>query len=159
VGILACAGSAAHAQTEHWKEYDFAEDGFSITLPDSPKPHTDTTVPDMTVYTVSLAPKTMLTLRVAHLKRDCSSTLGQLRSGASQGKDAIDPKSVRDVAIDGHPGLEYQWKREGGPTIADRFYCVNGRFYSFSMSWPTGQPEPAATKRAIDSFRLLPAMR
>lgn len=155
LSVLACAAVAvAQQQPEHWKEYIFAEGGFAITLPEAPKPHTDASIPDMTVYS---APKAMLTLRVSHQNRDCSNTLGQLRNGASQGKSGIDSTSVRELSIEGYPGLEYEWRREGGFTAADRFYCVNGKFYSFSTSWHTGQSELEAARKAIDSFRLLPA--
>jgi len=138
-----------------WKEYLFADDGFAITLPDEPNPHTDPTLPEMTVYTPSLLSNAKLTLRVSHQNRDCAATLAQLKDGALQGKEGIDPSSVKDVSIDGHAGLEYQYSSNAYLVSSDRFYCVNGRFYAFSTNWPSTPPRPEGVDRVIKSFRLL----
>jgi hypothetical protein len=145
----------AEPHMDSWKEYTFADDGFAITVPESPNPHPDATLPDMTVYTVSVQPGTRLSLRVSHQKRDCASTLAQLRDGALKGKSGIDPSSVKDVRVDGHLGVEYQYKDDSGLFSAERFYCVNGMFYMFSARWPSSQPQPAAVERIVSSFRLL----
>jgi hypothetical protein len=146
----------AQRHTAPWKEYVFADDGFAITLPDIPHPHPDTTLPEMTVYTVSLQSDAKLSLRVSHQSRDCDATLAELKDGALKGKSGIDPTSVKDVSVDGHPGVEYQYGL-GDRSSSDRFYCVNGRFYSFSCSWSNTHPRPAAVARAVSSFRLLQA--
>jgi len=57
-----------------------------------------------------------------------------------------------DVSIDGYLGVEFQYANRSS---SDRFYCVNGRFYTFSSSWPSTQPCPAAITRIVNSFRLL----
>jgi len=157
VSILSWAALAlAQRQTAPWKEYVFADDGFAITVPDVPYPHPDTQLPEMTVYTVSLQSDVKLSLRVSHQNRDCDATLAELKDGALKGKSGIDPSSVKDLFVDGHPGVEYQYGL-GDRSSLDRFYCVNGRFYSFSSSWSHNQPRPAAVARAVSSFRLLKA--
>jgi len=138
-----------------WKEYVFADDRFAITLPDTPKPHADATLPEFTVYSVSLAGNAMLSLRVSHQDRDCAATLAQLKDGALNGKSGINPSSVKNPSIDGNQGLEYEntVSRDGGSS--DRFYCVNGRFYAFSIRWLGTQVPPASVDRVLSSFRLL----
>jgi hypothetical protein len=61
---------------------------------------------------------------------------------------------VKDVSIDGYLGGEFQYANRSS---SDRFYCVNGRFYTFSSRWPSTQPCPAAITRIVNSFRLLNA--
>lgn len=147
----------AQRQIASWKEYVFADDGFAITLPDSPSPHSDAALPEMTVYTVSVTRNAKLSLRVSHEDRNCAETLAQLKDGALKGKSGIDPSSVRNVSVDGHPGVEYQYKLDADRSFSDRFYCVNGRFYAFSSNWPGSGPRPAGVLRIISSFRLLDA--
>ncbi|HSZ02631.1 MAG TPA: hypothetical protein VK788_24260 [Terriglobales bacterium] len=138
-----------------WKEYVFAADGFAITLPANPHPHPDATLPDVTVYTVSLPPNANLSLRVSHQDRDCASTLAQLKEGGLQGKANIDPASVKDVAVAGHQGVEYQYKVSPNFTSSDRFYCVNGKFYIFSIRWLGNEEQPSTATRVVGSFRPL----
>jgi len=144
-------------KTASWKEYIFADEGFAITLPDETNPHPDATLAETTVYTVSMSPETKLSLRVSHQNRDCAATLAQLKDGALKGKSGIDPSSVMEVSISGYPGVEYQYKLDAGFFSSDRFYCVNGRFYTFSIAWPLNQSRPAAATRVVNSFRLLQA--
>jgi len=133
------------------------DDGFAITLPYAPAPHQDAGLPEMTVYTVSLPSEANLSLRVSHQKRDCATTLEQLKNGGLEGKSGIDASSVKDVSVNGHPGVEYQYKLGPDRVSSDRFYCVNGRFYAFSISWPSNKSRPAAVTRIVNSFRLLNA--
>lgn len=85
-----------------WKEYVYAEDGFAITLPEDPHPHPDASLADTTVYTVVVPPQGNLSLRVLRQERDCAATL----DGGLKGKAGIDPLSVKEVSVAGHPGLE-----------------------------------------------------
>jgi len=147
----------AHHQIASWKEYVFADDGFAITLPEAPSPHPDAALPEMTVYSVSVAPGARLSLRVSHEDRNCAETLAQLKDGALRGKSGIDPSSVTGVSVDGHPGLEYRYRVDTELSSSDRFYSVNGRFYTFSSNWTGSGPPPAGVLRSISSFRLLGA--
>jgi len=58
-------------------------------------------------------------------------------------------------SLDGHSGFEYQWKKSSAYNILERWYCVDGRLYIFSVSWPSAWPFPAAATRILSSFRLL----
>lgn len=147
----------AQHQIASWKEYVFANDGFAITFPESPNPHPDAALHEMTVYSTFVTPGARLSLRVSHENRNCAETLAQLKDGALKGKSGIDPSSVTDVSLDGHPGVEYQYKLDTDLSSSDRFYCVNGRFYTFSSNWPGRGPRPADVLRIISSFRLLDA--
>jgi hypothetical protein len=138
-----------------WKEYIFADDRFAITLPEEPNPHTDATLPDFTVYSVSLPGNARLSLRVSHQDRDCAATLAELKEGALKGRSGVDPSSVMNPSIDGTQGLEYKYTFNGGPVQSDRFYCVSGKFYAFSTRWFGGQVRPASVERVFASFRLL----
>ena len=151
------APALAQRQNASWKEYTFADDGFAITLPDATTPHPDATLPETTVYTVSVPPDAKLSLRVSHQDRDCATTLAQLKDGALKGKAGIDPSSLIEISINGYPGVEYQYKLGPGFYSSDRFYCVNGRFYMFSIAWPLNQSRPATAMRVLNSFRLLQA--
>ena len=151
--VLSYIGLAG-AQTPSWKEYVFADDGFAITVPASPREHADPDNPEFTVYSLPPPDKAILNLRVSHQNRDCASMLAQLKEGALRGESGILPSSVRTPSLGGSPGLEYEWT---GPvhTSSDRFYCVSGKFYAFSASWPRGTDRPSVIIRAISSFRLL----
>jgi len=137
-----------------WKEYVFADDGFAITLPGTPEPHSDPSLPEFTVYSVPLPDNAMLSLRVSHQQRDCTATLAQLKDGALKGKSGIDPSSVRSPAINGNQGLAYQYTTGRDRVSSDRFYCVNGRFYAFSITWLGTKVAPVSVERALSSFRL-----
>jgi hypothetical protein len=121
----------AKRRTPLWKEYVFADDGFAITLSEAPNPHPDAALPDMTVYTVSVLPGAILSFRVSHENRDCMKGLAQLKDDARKGKSDGDPSSVKEVSIDGYLGVEFYYANRSS---SDRFYCVNGRFYTFSSS-------------------------
>ena len=148
-------GKPRQRQVVLWKEYIFADDGFAITLPEAPSTNSDPSLPEMNVFTVSVLPDTKLRLQVSRQNRDCSATLAQLRDGAIQGKSGADPKSVKEVSIDEHPGLEYQYRNGTERSLSDRLYCVNGKFYWFSSNWPSAQPRPSGVDRILSSFRLL----
>jgi hypothetical protein len=153
--VLWAALALAQRQAASWKEYVFADDGFAITFPETPRPHLDQKHPEMTVYTVFTLASAKLSLGVLHDNRDCAATLAELKDGALKGKSAIDPSSLKDLSIDGHPSVEYQYKASAGRVSSDRFYCVNGHFYSFSFEWPISTSRPASISRIINSFRIV----
>jgi len=159
VSALSFAALAfSQSEKTQWKEYVFASDGFALTLPYAPKPHPDANLADATVYTIDLpnADDGTVTLRVLHQPRDCLATLGQLKEGALTGRaPGADASSVKDVFIDGHPGMEYQWKVSPARVVLERHYCIDGRFYTFSTAWPSAYPLPAAATRIMKSFRLV----
>jgi hypothetical protein len=110
------------------------------------------------MYTVHFSLDCGLTLRVDHEKRECAATLNALKVGAllnKQPKQPINPFSVRDISLGEYLGLEYEFRTAPGYQVYDRFYCVDGRFYTFTAQWAVGQPRPAAVNRAIESFKIL----
>lgn len=141
-----------------WKEYAFPADGFAITLPHAPEPHTAVAFPDATAYTVELPglEDCKMVLRVTRRPRDYSIFVRALRDGILRGKDRdTDAASVKDLSTDGHPGFEYLRKVNARYTSLDRYYCVDGRLYAFSTGWLSAFPLPVAAKRILDSFRFL----
>ena len=142
-------------QSRSWKEYVYADDGFAVTLPSAPVPHKDPANPTMNVYTVALGADSWLSLRVDHQNRDCATTLAELRNGALKGKSGIDPSSIKDVSVGGHAGLEYEYSPAADRISSDRFYCVNGHFYAFSVGRPISKTRPVAVDRIISSFRIV----
>jgi len=77
-------GGSRQRQIVSWREYIFANDGFAMTLPDAPITLSDATLPEMTVYSVSVLPDSKLSLHVSHQDRDCAATLAQLKDGAQR---------------------------------------------------------------------------
>jgi hypothetical protein len=147
-------------QSSTWKEYLYADDGFAITLPSAPTPHKDPANPNINVYTVPLGVDSWLSLRVDHQNRDCAATLAKLKDGALEGKSGIDSSSTKDVSTGGYAGLEYEYRPAANRISSDRFYCVNGHFYAFSVARPISKSRPAALDRIINSFRIVnPAAR
>ena len=169
---LVCAASlpvlvCSQVEKMPWKEVVYTTDGFALTAPYPPLPQLDADIMDTTVYTVHVpnAKDAGLTLRVLHRARDCSAALGRLKdklNGKTPGVDAssvrapgVDAASVKDVSIERHPGLEYQWKVNSSTLGLERHYCVKDRLYMFSATWPSVNPLPATVKRIMNSFRLV----
>lgn len=154
--VFIAAQVPAYAQQAwHWKEYVYERDGFAITLPVAPEPHTDPSLPTATVYTVHLSSGSVLSIRALQDSRQCSDTLGQLKNGALSGKQpGIDLASIKSISVAGQPGVEYSSQMAGRKTH-ERYVCANGSYYIFTGRWPSGQPQPAAITRIMDSLRLL----
>jgi hypothetical protein len=138
-----------------WKEYVFGDDGFAIMFPEAPRPHADATFPEFTVYSVFLPGDAFLSLRVSHQNRDCAAPLTQLRNDILNGKSGIDPSSVKNPTINGNEGLEYEYSVRPDGGSSERFYCVNGRLYAFSIQWHGTEVPPASVERVLSSLRLL----
>jgi hypothetical protein len=146
----------AFAQHEEpkWKEYTYPADGFALTAPTVPKPHDSSVLPGATAYAIELGANTGVMLK-AKVTSDCSVFLARLKEGILAGKAAdVDPSSLRDLSLDGQPGLDYIYKRPFN-TILERYYCGNNRLYIFSASWPRAQPFPDAAMRVLKSFRFV----
>jgi hypothetical protein len=147
-------------QSWSWKEYVYADDGFAVMLPSAPVPHKDPANPAMNIYSVPFGVGSALSLRVDHQNRDCAAILAELKDGALKGKSGINPSSIKDVSVGGHAGLEYEYSAAAVRISSDRFYCINGHFYAFSVVRPISKSRPAALDRIINSFRIVnPAAR
>lgn len=149
-GVTSIQGSSSS-----WKEYAFSDDGFAIMFPETPSLHLDMQLPDVTVYTVSPQPGAKLSLRVSHQDMDCAANLTRLKDHSPKSDAGADPSSVKDISIDGFPGIEYQYRLSSESSSYDRYYCARGKFYIFSSGWSGSQTMPANIKRIIDSFHLL----
>jgi hypothetical protein len=153
--LIAAHVSAYGQQRWHWKEYVYERDGFAITLPLTPEPHSDPNLPSATVYTVHFSADDALSIRALQDPRPCADTLGTLKSGALGGKQpGVDLASVKEITVAGYPGVEYSTRNAGRNTF-ERYVCANGSYYIFTARWPSGQPRPAAFTRIVESLRLL----
>lgn len=142
-------------QAWHWKEYVYERDGFAVTLPQAPNPHTDPSLPSATVYTIHFSTESGLSIRALPDPRPCADTLGQLKSGALGGKQTgVDLASVKEISVAGYSGVEYSTHRPDWNTY-NRYVCANGSYYIFTARWPSGKPRPAAIDRIVGSLRLL----
>lgn len=145
--LIILLGSFSTAQSkETWKEYSYPEDGFAITLPTPPNTHPDRNIPNATAYSVSLTPDFAFTLRVVRESRDCSLVLGKLRTANP---------SVKDVTIDGHPGVEYESDVSTERVVRLRYYCLNGRTYILAVNRERNSLLLPAAAKIINSFRLV----
>ena len=145
------------AKPSEWKEYVYPTAGFAVILPSDPKPHDDNEYSGMTTYSVHVTPQIGLTLRVTSYKKDCISTLNEIREKARRGDDPnLVPGSFNDVTVRGYPGLEWQSTPPTAPfTQYDRQVCVDGQFYMFSARWLKTVPKPQSVQRIVDSLRFL----
>jgi hypothetical protein len=131
-------------------------DGFAVNFPYPPNIHPDPQTPSTTVYTVGFEGG-VVSFRVIKQDRDCNNTLGLLKNGALAGQQpGIEKSSIIDSPVSGYPALAYRFKADANRTTYQRFVCVNGTFYAFSVGWPTAREMPAAATRIVDSLRFLP---
>src|SRR5579872_3676374 len=139
----------------HWKEYVYERDGFAVTLPQAPNPHTDPSIPSATVYTIHLSSESALSVRALRDPRPCTETLGQLKSGALGGQEpGVDLASVKEISVAGYSGVEYSTHKPDSNTY-NRYLCANGSYYVFTAGWPSGTARSAAIDRIVGSLRLL----
>jgi len=148
--------ATAQQSRSSWKEYVNQEEGFAVTVPESPTHHPDASTPEFMVYAIPMPNKIVLNLRVSNRKHDCGEFLDQLKHNLLAPNSGIDPATVKTLSIDGNPGLEYQWISPLH-TNSDRYYCVEGKFYVFSASWAKHESQPASIEQVEKSFRLLNA--
>ena len=160
IGLVALAVSGfVFGQQENptWKEYTSPADGFALTVPAPPTPHDSPVLPGATAYAIRLeAADSGVVLRVTKKAPDCSDVISRLKKRVLEGiNSGAGPSSAKDLSLNGHPGFEYQWKQSSAYNVFERWYCVDGRLYVFSVNWPSAQPFPAAATRILNSFRLL----
>src|SRR5579864_5709943 len=150
------ASELAFGQQEKqiWKEYKYPADSFAVTAPTAPKPHASPALPGATAYAVQLGTDTGVVVR-AKTTPDCSRVIPRQKETLLLSKDAnVDRSSLKDLSLDGHAGLEYQWKTPAN-TVLERWYRIDGHLYILSVSWPSGQPFPEAATRILNSFKFV----
>jgi PPIC-type PPIASE domain len=140
-----------------WKEYVYPSAGFAITLPSDPHPHDDPTASGITVYTVHLLPRAVVTFRATSYRQDCGTGLNKTRELARSGAEPNLVKgSFKDVTVQGYSGLEWQLAVPAvGFAEYGRNVCVEGRFYIFEARWPVGKEMPHSIRRILNSLRFL----
>jgi hypothetical protein len=149
--------AAAQTGKTEWKELIYASDGFALTAPYPPLPHADAQIPDTNTYTVNIPQEnSSVTLRVMRQPRNCDATFKQFKDLAKVVENHVDISSLKDLTIDGYPGLEYR-AQSSDTTEFSRYYCVNGQFYAFTTRWPSKSHLPVSIARVMDSFRLVKA--
>jgi hypothetical protein len=149
--------AAAQTSKTEWKETIYAADGFALTSPEPSHPHEDGQFPDTTTYSLDIREEhQIVTLRVMHRPRNCADTLKELKDKSSMPENHVDATSLKDLVIDGHPGLEYL-ESTASMTQFSRYYCVNSQIYVFSAAWPIKSHLSASIARIMNSFRLVKA--
>jgi hypothetical protein len=137
-----------------WKEYTYPADGFAFTAPTEPKLNYSSALPGATAYVVHLGPDTGVVLK-AKTTPDCTGVLPRLKENILARKDAsVEHSSLKDLSLDGQPGFEYR-RKTAANTILERWCCLDGHLYIFSVTWPSTQPFPDAATRVLKSFRLV----
>ena len=151
--VFACSRSAL-CQTEKstWKEYRSAADGFALRVPSLPTTHDSPALPGATVYAIPLKEAgSGVVLRVKKNVADCNGVVSRLKDGIkSRTNSDADPSSVKEVSIEGHAGVEFRWAKNATYTNLDRWYCVDGRLYIFSVNWPTAESFPVEATIILD---------
>jgi hypothetical protein len=142
-------------ENSKWQEYVYPGDGFAITTPTAPKPQPSPALPGATAYPVQFKDENVFVVLRVKTTSNCIAFLSQYKENLLRGKDSeIDPASLKDLTLGGHPGFESK-RKVWVNTILDRWYCADGHLYAFSVRWPTSQPFPSAATRVLNSFRLL----
>jgi hypothetical protein len=70
---------------------------------------------------------------------------------------SFDPYRKNNIGNYGNQGLAYEYTTGRDRVSSDRFYCVNGRFYAFSITWLGTKVATVSVERVLSSFRLLNA--
>lgn len=133
-----------------WKEYAYPSDGFAAKFPYAPEPHTDSTNPDFKVWTVHLAQRAAISIRLKIDSQPCDVALGKLKSMARSNH-----VEIREFTVSGRPAWEEKDWARGNAMVFERYVCGEGRYYLLTLSWPAGEPRPKSGVEIMDSFRLV----
>jgi hypothetical protein len=152
--VLILAGNILFARQSpgsSWKEYVYPDDAFAITLPAAPNLHKDPTHPSM-FYTLHPTSDIVMGVMVESRIEDCQAAIASFRSGMSP---EAGPSRLKNFSANGHNGFEYEGNGQQGDKVYARYFCVNGKFYTLTATWPVDDPKPAVVPRIMDSFRIL----
>lgn len=157
--VFAISGlSFGQKENLEWKKYTFPTDGFSLIAPELPKAHDSVVLRGATSYTIPLEGSDTLgvVLKVTKKAGDCAEAISQLKERVRGRRDpSAEIVSAKDISLDGRPGFEYVWKKSDAYSILERWFCVDGRLYIFSVSSSSARPFPVEASRVLDSFRIL----
>lgn len=148
--VLCTVIASAQQPASQMREYLYASEGFAIKFPYAPQPHADRLHPDWTVYTVRLAQRAAVSIRIIEDSQPCGLAFNKLKELA-----ASDNTAIREFSVGGRPAWEEKDRDRGdGNMIFERYVCGRERYYVLSFGWPAREPKPNAGMRIIDSFRL-----
>jgi hypothetical protein len=151
----------AQPKDVQWQEISYPPDGFAVTVPFPPLPHSDAQVPNTNTYPVYFPGQNdvRMTIRVKHQVSSCNEILHDLKiriTATSDDNSQIEASSIKELFLNGHDGVEYRWRLNSSTMAFERHYCGDdGRLYVFSALWPKQLQFPNPVQRVLDSFRLV----
>ena len=148
--VISCA--PAQNSKQPWKEYAYPAHSFAISGPSAPNIHPDPQASDTTIYGWQLGPDVKLTIHTG-IQTNCLKVLAGLKE--SLPKNPAIAGSLKDIALDGHPGLEYESETKPSSKTFERLYCVGERAYTITVWGPLNQAWPPTVNRMLISFRFL----
>lgn len=119
------------------KEYSYPSDGFAMKFPYAPNPHTDSIHPDFKVWTVNLAQRAAISIRLKVDSQPCDFALEKPRSLAK-----IENVSIKEFSVSGRPAWEEKEHIRGNTMLLERYVCGIGRYYVMTFVWPASDSRP-----------------
>jgi hypothetical protein len=135
-----------------WKEYVYDSHNFAVTVPSEPARRPDSKIAGATNYDVALEEGAFRIDVIPH-HLNCADVLARYKQLALS--SGVVKTSLRELAVAGHPALEYRINRPNRQTEYDRIVCTKDVTYGIYARWPTDQPQPPSVDRVLSSFRLL----
>jgi hypothetical protein len=171
-GILICLSliSALSAlpllQQNEWKQYSYAEDGFSISAPVKPvfstqNKETPAGTVELHNYAVELGANSGVLISSTDFHQTKDVPANVLLQGAKNGAvQALNAKitSEKEITLAGNSGLEFAAQNDTFH-MRSRMYMVKGRLLTLLAIAPISTPIPAESGRIFDSFRLVSASK
>jgi hypothetical protein len=156
------ASAQEPAAKPEWKEYSYADEGFSMTTPSKPsfekqQQATASGNVGMRQYSVDLGSNTEVLMSVSDFPNANHATPKQALEGAVNGSTQP-PKakktSEKDIELQQVPGIEFEGE-SSGYHLFGRYYWKNNRLFSLIAVSPLDQPVPADALRVMDSLKFL----
>jgi hypothetical protein len=145
-----------------WKEYSYANDGFSMTTPSQPgleKQQQATTSGniEMRQYSVDLTGNVEVLMSVSDFPNTNHATPKEALEAAVNGsiQSAKAKKaSEKDIELQQVPGIEFEADTEAYHMVG-RYYWRDNRLFSLLAVAPLGAPMPADAMRVLDSLKFV----
>ncbi len=164
--LLLSACSFINAQQPIWKEFRADEGGFSVLMPGVPAlnrvtVNTFSGVKEAHTFIVNEGELNEYIIayskyaKTDSIKGSTDKMFDNIRNGIlldQRGKLL----SEAAITLDGYSGREIAVERPDGVITRARFYVVENRFYQLSVNAKANGREPEATRRFLDSFKLVP---